>query len=483
VNGAKRSALSAARAAVVAAVTLSALTAAAYALGAPPITAGFIFLLSVLVLTLRLGTTGGVAAALLSTFALNYFFLPPIHTFSIGTAEHWIAFFTYGAAALLTGRLAARERERAAEAEAKRGEIAALYDLCFSLFAAGGAPGRLDELVARTLRAVGARSGALFLARGGEVLQAWPVDQELRDPVVVEAARTTIRSRTARRLGEPPGVIDVTPLGVGGRIEGALVTFGSDAEPEFLASAARLLALALERDLLLDDAARGAVAAESDRLKSTLLRAVSHDLRSPLTAMRLAIETLTRDAPDEATRRRIAPLAAEEERLSRRIDKLLAAARIEAGALVAKPEPIPPAELLQAAREHLAQALAGRRIELRVGADCPEAVVDAPLAIEVLVNLIENAARLSPPDEPLELIARGAPGGRVALEVLDRGPGVGDGAAPPASPGSLGLAIARQLASANRGELELANREGGGAVARFVVPAFDPGRGAIEAGA
>jgi two-component system sensor histidine kinase KdpD len=230
-----------------------------------------------------------------------------------------------------------------------------------------------------------------------------------------------------------------------------------------------LLAMATEREHLLREAAHLEAVRESEALKTALLRAVSHDLRTPLTAMRLEIESLERglsDRPEELAR--VRGLSREQARLTRRIDNLLALARLEAGVARPHPEPTPPGSLLHAAQESLARVLAGRPVEVRVAPGCPDLFVDPNLTLEVLVNLLENAARASRDD--LELAA--GPGGgpeRVWLEVLDRGSG------PPAAgysaSGGLGLLIARSLAEANGGSLDLLERPGGGTVARLDLPA------------
>ena len=220
---------------------------------------------------------------------------------------------------------------------------------------------------------------------------------------------------------------------------------------------------------------------QSDALRTAVLRAVSHDLRSPLTAMALELAGLRRTAPAE-----IAPqldqLDRERERLTRRIDNLLALARLEGGLAQVHREPTPPADLLRAAREALGQLLRGRPLAASIAPDCPDLSTDPALTLEILVNLLENAARLSPAGEPIEVVMRPAPGEETVLvEVRDRGPGLPPELAarygavePPAdapAAAGLGLEIARGLARANGGSLLLQPRDGGGTVARLRLPA------------
>lgn len=213
---------------------------------------------------------------------------------------------------------------------------------------------------------------------------------------------------------------------------------------------------------------REAQVRESDALKTALLRAVSHDLRTPLTSMRLDIESLEPKLADRPEALDILRgLSLQQERLTHRIDNLLALARLEAGAARPHPEPTPAGSLFRSARESLALVLDSRVLEVRVSPQCPDLWVDPSLVLEVLVNLLENAARAAPPDRPLELSGEPGPGGRVRIEVRDRGPGM-----PSAfQGGGLGLHIARSLAERNGGSLDLLDRPGGGTIALLDLPA------------
>lgn len=234
-----------------------------------------------------------------------------------------------------------------------------------------------------------------------------------------------------------------------------------------------------QRERLLIESAHLQAVRESDALKTALLRAVSHDLRTPLTAMRLEIESLQgRFSGSPEALPSLRSLAVEQARLARRIDNLLALARLEAGLAQPRPEPTPPGTLLRATRESLSLALAGREVLLRIAPGCPDVQADPSLTLEILVNLLENAARSAPADLPLELAASHAPGRLdfVRLEVLDRGPGIPDAAhrlpdgTGESASGGLGLRIAESFAIAQEGSLELLDRPGGGTVARLTLP-------------
>ncbi len=208
---------------------------------------------------------------------------------------------------------------------------------------------------------------------------------------------------------------------------------------------------------------------QSDALKTSLLRAVSHDLTTPVTAIRIHTAALKRHAassPELASA--VAAIDGETARLHRRIENLLTLARLDAGRFTPHPEPVPPADVFRAVEESLSLVFAARPVAIGVSPDCPDAYVDPSLALEILVNLVENAHRASPPNAPIELAAA-CVDDRVQLEVRDRGPGVPEDS--DVTQRGLGLEIARGLTGASNGTLELLRREGGGTIARVALPA------------
>ena len=208
---------------------------------------------------------------------------------------------------------------------------------------------------------------------------------------------------------------------------------------------------------------------QSDAFKTSLLRAVSHDLTTPLTAIGIHTAALQRHvAAAPELRQTVGAIAEETARLHRRIDNLLTIARLESGRFTPHPEPVPPADIFHSVRESVPNVFAARAVTIAVAPDCPDVFVDPSLVLEVLVNLIENSHRASPAEAPIELAASAA-GQRVTLEVLDRGPGIA--AESDVARHGLGLEIARGLTAASGGNFTIENRDGGGAVARVELPA------------
>jgi two-component system sensor histidine kinase KdpD len=378
-------------------------------------------------------------------------------------------------------RLVAREQRRAEEAEARRNEMEALYELSVDLFAATNRVGALGDAAGRALRSIGARGGALLLYPGvsgrGDVVVATGDHRLDRSDLLLESVA---RSGEPVEVPAADGARDAyLPLTLGGRTSGVLLVRGTRADRYALASCGRLVALAIEREKFLEERTHLEALRESDSLKTSLLRAVSHDLRTPITAIRLGLERLRRSAADTSD---VDAVSSETERLSRRIDNLLSAARLDAGTYVPHPEPAPPADLFRATLEALPLVLSGRTIDVTVAPHTPDALADPALAVEILANLLENAARSAPAAATLELAAEPHPTdpGRVRLDVRDRGPGVpadvkraaASGLSPAeAGRAGLGLTICSSLARAMGGTVALLDRPGGGTIARLDLPA------------
>jgi two-component system sensor histidine kinase KdpD len=451
------------------------------ATGANAITVGFLLLTAVLGLATWGGWTVGALASVAATLCLNYFFLPPTGTLSIQEPSNWVALLCFLAASALVSRLVTQARKEAEEAQGRQRELEILYDLSFGLFATGQRPGALDEAASRTLAAVGADAGRLVLFAPGAEETVSAIGREIE-----------IDSEFLDRARQGTGVFEVDdvsyiPLKVGGTVNGVLLAQTAAASRAVVESAARLLALAVERERLLREAAHLEAVRESEALKTGLLRAVSHDLRTPLTSMRLGIDTLKRfltGQPEALAIQR--SLSLEQERLSRRIGNLLALARLEAGVAQPHPEPTPASSLIRAARESLALALSNRTVEVHIEPDCPDLWTDPSLTLEILVNLLENAARMA--EGTLTFSAGPDSPERVRIEVIDRGPGMSPAlrsllgsagiaprkmgaAAGDSTSGGLGLRIAVSLAEANGGALSLLDRPGGGTIARLTLPA------------
>jgi two-component system sensor histidine kinase KdpD len=292
------------------------------------------------------------------------------------------------------------------------------------------------------------------------------------------------RTRTyggQREIASDVGAIAIAPVRIGARTIALFATGGRALEPGTRDAVAGIVAIALERLQFLDERRGAELAHHRAELASALLAALSHDLRTPLTAIRTAVTNLDSVELPEPQRREQARVAAGElERLTRLFDEILDMARIDAGTVRPRRSWTTPAEVVEAAMSHVAPALAGR--DVRVDARDDEAVeIDPRLAASGLIHLLENAARYAPTG-PIEVRGWTDADG-LRLEVRDHGPGVQAqeierlfepfyrGEAFRNRPGTgMGLAITRGLVSADGGRVWAENVAPGGACFTIAIP-------------
>ena len=407
----------------------------------PVLSLGVLYVFAVLPIAVGWGLGFAVAVSIASMLAFNWFFLPPTHTLQLRDGSNWLALAVYLVTAVVVSALAARARRRQEDAEQRRREATVLAEAAGDLLRGAELTAELDKLADLTAGALGAGAARLELgdAKPGPGEQAVPIEVDLRRvaTLLVDASESPDRAVAKR----------------------------------FLPALAALLAVAVGKAGLEAEALEAETLRRSDVVKTALLRAVSHDLRSPLTAIvasaeALASEEIHLDEVDQAAL--VAAIREEAARLDRVVGNLLDVSRLEAGALESHPE-------LWSVDELVGQALDSvradaDRIVVELDPRSPPVRVDAGQIERVLANLIENALRFSPPGSPV--IVRAEHGStELRIHVVDRGPGItgADRAAifqpfrRGAGGGSgLGLAIARGFAEANGGRLWTQDDPAGG---------------------
>lgn len=417
-----------------------------------------LYLLAVVISGLRWGRGPTILATVLGVLAFDLFFVPPLYRLTVSHAEYIITFVALLIVALVIGSLTSRLRDHAAALQAREGETAALYAFSRRMAAAGDL-----QAVARE---------------------------------VVDHVESTFH-RPAR-LDLPGGFSTGAPLSDGIRLPlrtpqgdvGALtVAAGSDPDPagqRLLEALADQAALAVERAQLAEAARKAQVGIEAERLHDALLHSVSHALRTPLASIIGSLSTLLDPAQsglDPATRKDLVETAREEaDRLNGLVGELLDMTRLEAGHLKLLTDWYDPADVIGAALGQAQRSLAGRQVRADLPPDLPLVPLDQALMVQVLQNLLDNAAKYSPPGSPIEIAAR-VIGNEMQISVADRGEGI------PAAdrerifdkfyrvgrPGrpfgtGLGLTICKGMVEAHRGRIWAEQREGGGTVMRIALP-------------
>ncbi len=419
----------------------------------PVLSLGVLYLFAVLPIALIYGTEFAVFVSIASMLAFNWFFLPPVHTFTLADPRNWFALAVYLATAVVVSELAARARRRAAAAEQREREATLLAELATELLRGRGLEEELSEIATRAAAVLG-----------------------------VDAAEIELGPTRRPPKGSAP-----YPLEVDGRAVGRMY-MSEQAEPSlsvrsrFLPALAALLAVAEDRDRLQREAFEAETLRRSDLVKTALLRAVSHDLRTPLTGIRTSVgalrtPTLTLSADDRAEL--LETIDVEASRLARIVDDLLDLSRLEVGSAAPEREVWSLDDLVNQA---VASLGADGRVEVQ--GEAPLVEVDATQIERVLANLLENALKFSPPNASVQVRIT-CTRKEAVVRVIDQGPGllpeelerIFDPFYRRAESGKagagLGLAIAKGFAEANGGRLWAESRPDQGASFALALPVVE----------
>jgi two-component system, OmpR family, sensor histidine kinase KdpD len=457
-----------------------------------------IYLLGVIAVAL-IGRRGpAVLASLLSAFAYNFFFIPPLYTLALASPWYWVTVAALALTGVIISTLVVRIRGQTDAARQRELRTTTLYALSKELASAG-----TIEQVARQarnhLKGILQNQVVVLLTDAEGRLSHAPNsnDETLlstlqnQDGAVAQwvyehnqmAGFGTDTLPSSRWLFVPlPG--SSTCLGVIGlqpQNQRAL----SPEQMQMLTTLAVLIAGALDRILLTDKVRRTQVEVEAEKMRGTLLSSVSHDLRTPLTTIIGAAETLaeseqTLTAP--VRKELLETITSEAERINHLVGNLLDMTRLESGQTTLQKEWLPVEEVIGAALQRSAKILNRHKVKLHLPAVLPMLHADSLLIEQVLVNLLENAAKYSPADSQIEISAR-AETSELIIDVADRGPGVPDnqrqrifekfvrGRDTRGTPGvGLGLAICREIMAVHGGRIGVEERPGGGAIFRIALP-------------
>jgi two-component system, OmpR family, sensor histidine kinase KdpD len=406
---------------------------------APAVSLGVLYLLAVLLVSTVWGLWLGLLTSVAAALAFNFFHIEPTGRFTIADAENWVALIVFLVAAVVASSLSQLARARAAEADRRRREADLAAELARLLL---GTPDLRTALA--------------------------PAAKRIADALQVDSATVVLEQveGDARRAAVPLG-----------RIGTLLVPVAAEevARERVAPALEALLWAALERERLTHEVVETSALRRSDEIKTAVLRSVSHDLRSPLTAIVAAGDALASPSLEAADRVELADtIAHESRRLARLVDQLLDLSRLQAGTAAPREDWISVDEVIRAAVEDTGAA---ERVKLAIAPDLPLIRADAGQLRRAIANLVENALRYGE-GEPVSVRAR-VSGGRILMRVVDQGPGIplaeqerifapfyrGPGAAGQGS--GLGLAIVRGLLEANGGRVRVESLPGQGS--SFVV--------------
>jgi len=460
-----------------------------------------VYLLGVVTVAVRYGRGESTLAAVLSVLAFDFFFVPPILTFSVSDAEYLLTFGVMLITGLVISTLTNRVKFQAQSAREREQRTSALYAMSRELVEArtkqeivdaaarhlGSALASDVFLLSHEPTAHNAAELTLFVATGAtatleasEIAVArWVFDhgeRAGRSTDTLPAAQSLFLPLKARH--ETVGVLGIRPI----LASWSILT---PDQMRFLETFAGQLALTLERIRIGQQVQQTQLEMQTERLRHSLFSAISHDLRTPLAAIMGASSTLIDggESLSHAMRQELASsIFDESERLNRLVGNLLEMTRLEAGALAIRKEWYPLDEIIGSVLRRMKRQLADRTVDIHLPPNLPLVPLDQLLIEQVLVNLIENAVKYTPRDSPIEISA--APqDGAVMVQIADRGPGIAQeelavifdkfyrssGVPGPEGVG-LGLAICRGIIDLHGGRIWAERRDGGGTAFRFTLP-------------
>src|SRR6266446_1190828 len=501
-----------------------------------------VYLLVIIGLASTRGRYAAIAASLVAFLSFDFFIVPPLYTFVIYHVEEWIALFVFLVDALLTSQLAVSLRDRAEQASRRERETRTLYDLVRAANREGDS-GQQLQAIARAIVDVfsswGVHDCAILQPDAAGTMRAQASAYQPIEQITLSSDEQAIATWVMAH-GRPMGLYDdaalapstsarfvqrvivrsseagravsrslrLIPLKMGQKVVGVLRLRVLD-DPRRFPSEERLeeerdrldartaffwtfldqATALIERIRLQRETLRIEFLQRTDALRAALLSSVSHDLRTPLTAIKAAASSLLQEDVqwDEETRRSFArSIEREVDRLNRLVGNLLDMSRIEGNALKPEKEWYPIDELIHDVLGHMQPLLQNRVVQTSLPDDLPPVELDYLEIDQVLTNLIENAVRYTPAESPIEISVQVA-GEQMTISVADHGPGIPvanmerifdkfyrvldiqrDVAYPKGS--GLGLAVCRGLVEAHGGRIWVENREGGGAIFRFTLP-------------
>ena len=445
-----------------------------------PTTVGFTFLLAVLSISAVWGLRYAIFMAILATVAYNYFFLPPLFRFTIADPQNWIALFVFLFTAIVASQLSERARREALQSNERRREVERLYAFSQSLLVSENVFELLNTIPKYIVESFRVTGAAMFLEGKQETYFFDSTSQSLFP---------TDQLKAISGRGEPvldrDRAICFMPLRMGVRSVGSLGLAGCSLSRETLEAIGSLAAIAIERANAVEKMTRSEAARESDRLRSVLLDSVTHEFRTPLTAIKASAETLLSDAELERLQRKdlLTVINEESDRLNRLVGEAAEVAQLDSHQLELRFEPHHMREAVDAAIQKSRQALQHRPVEVTVPESLPLVRMDVERITEVLVHLLENACKYSLPETPVHITAE-LRSSEVVTSVADHGPGVDDmeqeiifekfyrgrNQRMAIQGTGMGLAIAKAIIELHGGKIGITSQLGRGSLFYFSLP-------------
>lgn len=446
-----------------------------------PTTVGFAFLLAILIVSAAWGLRYAIFMAVLATLAFNYFFLPPLFRFTIADSQNWVALFAFLFTAIVASQLSERARREALQSNQRRREVERLYRFSEQLLVSENVFELLNAIPRYIVECFGVSGAAMFLEKKQEIYYLDTASQSLLPADQLKA----ICSRGEPVLDREHGFCYM-PLRMGVRSVGSLGLSGCGLSRETVEAIGSLAATAIERASTIEKLTKTEAARESDRLRSVLLDSVTHEFRTPLTAIKASAETLLSDAElDQSQRKDLLTVINEEgDRLNRLIGEAAEVAQLDSHQLQLRLEPHHISEAVEAAIAQSRLALQNHTVQTNIPDNLPSVRMDVDRISEVLVHLLDNAGKYSAAGTPIQITVELCDG-EVVTSVADHGPGIDDmeqemifekfyrgrNQRMTIQGTGMGLAIARAIVELHGGKIGVTSQVGRGSLFFFSLPA------------
>jgi two-component system sensor histidine kinase KdpD len=442
-------------------------------------TAGFFYLLAILFIATKGGIAESTVASVAAMVCFNFFFLPPVGTLTIADPQNWVALFTFLVTSLTASQLSARAKRRTQEALDRQSEMERLYSLSRALLLADASQPMANQIVKQIALAFEFSSVALYVRARGEVFRAG--FSEIHD-IDLKMREAAVRSAVVR--DDSTGLV-VTPIRLGGEPIGSLAVSSGALSDAALQSLLNLVAIGLERAHSQSAVTRAEVARQSEELKSTLLDAIAHEFKTPLTSIKaVTTDLLSESVGDlrQPNRELISIVDEAADRMSNLVTDAIQLARIEGGTFRLNLGVHFVGSLVSGGIRRVKALMDDRAIDVAIPEDIPLVRVDAELIQMALAHLLHNALKYSPRDSAISISAQ-AEGEKVILKVRDYGPGISEeeqsnifekfyrGKNERHLKGTgMGLSIAREIVKAHDEEIGVTSEPGQGSEFFFSLP-------------
>jgi two-component system sensor histidine kinase KdpD len=446
-----------------------------------PTTVALTLLLYILFLAAQWGLRYAVAVSIFATAAYNYYFLPPVRTFTISDPQNWLALFAFLITGVVGSRLSQRARDEAKQARIRQQEIEILFSLSRELLQTDNVASLLNALPEIINVSAGAESVVLYLLDGDRLYEA---GLRHHHQVQIPHFRQLSLTLSAPEVSEE-GEVHV-PLRAGARPRGMLLIRGIYLSTESFQAIGGLVSIAIDRAQALEDVAKNEASKSIERLRTLMLDSITHELRTPLTSIKGSVSTLltSRQVSDEDRTELLTIIDEESDRVNRLISQAVEMAQLESQEVHMSFEAVTLEDLIEDAQRNCAAVFTSHPVSVSIN-HVARVSADPEMVGKVLCNLLENAAKYSTPGSPIFISAENTDG-FVLTSVADRGIGIDpmeqglifdrlyrSRSQSGSTPGTgMGLPISRAIVEAHGGQLTVTSQPGHGAVFTFSLPMF-----------